>query len=310
MNDRLNRLLNIMKIFGPLLVVGTLACATLARANEPAARAPADPSARLLHQAALMLLREGNARYAAGKTQHPNLDADRRTNTVAQGQEPFATILACSDSRDPVELIFDRGIGDLFVVRVAGNIAGVSEMATVEYGVGHLHTPVLVVMGHTKCGAVTAVVKGAELHGHLPALAAKIKPAADRVKADGASAEEAVPRAIEANVWQTISDLLKQCSVVREQVAAGRVRVVGAVYDLEAGQVKWLGGHPEQEALLATADAAPPPVQAASEPAAPKLAHTDPPANLLPATKADHAAPVARDTHAPGPIKPPVAKGH
>src|SRR5688572_3946938 len=120
-----------------------------------------DPSGRLLRDASLMLLKEGNARYASGKSQHPHLDAERRSSTVSQGQEPFATILACSDSRDPVELIFDRGVGDLFVVRVAGNVAGISELASVEYGVGHLNTPLLIVMGHTKCGAVTAVVKGA-----------------------------------------------------------------------------------------------------------------------------------------------------
>ena len=140
------------------------------------AAGPTDPSARLLRDASLMLLREGNARFAMGTPQHPHQDAERRAATAAQGQEPFATILACSDSRDPVELIFDRGVGDLFVVRVAGNVAGESELATVEYGVGHLNTPLLIVMGHTKCGAVTAVVKEAELHGHLLTLAKKIKP--------------------------------------------------------------------------------------------------------------------------------------
>src|SRR5262245_9624613 len=151
-----------------------------------------DPSARLLRDASLMLLKEGNARFAAGKQLHPNQDAERRASTVAQGQEPFATILACSDSRDPVELVFDRGIGDLFVVRVAGNVAGVRELATVEYGVGHLHTPLLIVMGHSKCGAVTAVVQGAELHGHLQSLAEKIKPAANKVKAEATEPQDAV----------------------------------------------------------------------------------------------------------------------
>jgi carbonic anhydrase len=200
-----------------------------------------------------MLLKEGNARFAAGKPQYPNQDAERRTASATQGQEPFATILACSDSRDPVELIFDRGVGDLFVVRVAGNIAGVSELATVEYGVGHLNTPLLIVMGHTKCGAVTAVVKETELHGHLRSLAEKIKPAVAKVRAESVDSEEAVPKAIQANVWQTIEDIIKQSSVVRSKLEAGQVSVLGAIYDLEQGRVTWLGAHPAQEALIALA---------------------------------------------------------
>ncbi len=200
-----------------------------------------------------MILKEGNARFAAGNPQYPHQNAERRSSTVANGQEPFATILACSDSRDPVELIFDRGVGDLFVVRVAGNIAGISELATIEYGVGHLNTPLLIVMGHSKCGAVTAVVKGAELHGHLVALAEKIKPAAERVKIETTNPDEAVPKAIQANVWQTIEDVIKQSDVVREKLAAGKVSILGAVYDLEHGTVNWLGAHPAQDSLVALA---------------------------------------------------------
>jgi carbonic anhydrase len=226
---------------------------TVAVAPPLRAAGPTDPSTRLLRDASLMLLREGNARFAAGKPQHPHQDAERRNATAAQGQEPFATILACSDSRDPVELIFDRGVGDLFVVRVAGNVAGISELATVEYGVGHLNTPLLIVMGHSKCGAVTAVVKETELHGHLHALAEKIKPAVAKVKAELVETEEAVPKAIQANVWQTIEDILKQSSEVRAKVEAGQVTILGAVYDLDQGKVTWLGAHPAQDALMALA---------------------------------------------------------
>jgi carbonic anhydrase len=215
-----------------------------------------DAAIRLLRDASLMLLKEGNDRYVMGKSQHPHLDAERRSSTGAQGQEPFATILACSDSRDPVELIFDRGVGDLFVIRVAGNVAGVSELATVEYGAGHLSIPVLVVMGHTRCGAVTAVVKGTELHGHLLALAEKIRPAAAKAKAEGADGDDLVAKAIQGNVWQTIEDIIQQSSVVRERINAGRLNIFGAVYDLEAGKVNWLGAHPAEDALVALADQA------------------------------------------------------
>jgi carbonic anhydrase len=214
--------------------------------------APTDSMARLLREASLALLKEGNARYVAGRPQHPNLDAARRTNTVAEGQEPFAAVLACSDSREPVELIFDRGIGDLFVVRVAGNVAGPSELASVEYAAGHLHTPLLVVMGHSRCGAVTAVVQGSELHGHLQQLAERIQPAADQARTGTNNLDEAVPRAIQANVWQAVADVLTQSSIVRDQVVSGRVQVVGALYDLESGVVTWLGTHPAQDKLLSS----------------------------------------------------------
>src|SRR5262245_20646613 len=174
----------------------------------------ADHSFRLLRDASLTLLKEGNSRFATGKSQHPHHDAERRSSTVAQGQEPFATVLGCSDSREPVELIFDRGVGDLFVVRVAGNIVGTSELASLEYGIGHLHPPVLVVMGHTRCGAVTAAVKGEPLHGHVQRLVDKIKPAADKAKVESLDIEEAVPKAIRGNIWQSIEDILKQSDLV------------------------------------------------------------------------------------------------
>lgn len=207
---------------------------------------------KLLQTSTVSLLKEGNARFVSGKPQYPNAEPARRAELAANGQEPLATILACSDSRDPVELIFDRGVGDLFVVRVAGNVAGISETATIEYGVTHLGTPILVVMGHTKCGAVTAVVKGAELHGHLAALAKLIEPAAKKAKGDGTSAEEAIPVAIQLNVWQQIESILVSSPLVRAQAVAGKVDVQGAVYDIASGKVVWLGRHPDMERLLAT----------------------------------------------------------
>lgn len=258
-------------------------------ASSLRAAGPTDPSTRLLRDASLMLLKEGNARFAMGKPQHPHQDAERRTATAVQGQEPIATILACSDSRDPVELIFDRGVGDLFVVRVAGNVAGESELATVEYGVGHLNTPLLIVMGHTKCGAVTAVVKEAELHGHLHALAEKIKPAVEKAKLDTTETEEVVPKAIQANVWQTIEDIIKQSNEVRAKVEAGQVSILGAVYDIEQGKVTWLGAHPAQDALMALA------AQAETDAALARKLSTSTPANTRsPNSATTGALPVAK----------------
>jgi carbonic anhydrase len=248
-----------------------------------------DASTRLLRDASLMLLKEGNARFAMGKPQHPHQDAERRTATASQGQEPIATILACSDSRDPVELIFDRGVGDLFVVRVAGNVAGESELATIEYGVGHLNTPLLIVMGHSKCGAVTAVVKEGELHGHLVTLAEKIKPAVAKAKEEATETEEVLPKAIQANVWQTIEDIIKQSSEVRAKLEAGQVTILGAFYDLEQGKVNWLGAHPAQDALLALA------AQAETDAAlARKLSTSTPPNTKVPNSTRTAPVPVAK----------------
>jgi carbonic anhydrase len=206
---------------------------------------------RLLQQSTLALLKEGNARHVDGQSQHPNQDLDRRAALAKNGQEPLATVIACSDSRVPVEQLFDRGAGDIFVIRVAGNVAGVSEMASIEYGVAHLGTPILVVMGHTKCGAVTAVVKGAELHGHLAALAQLIKPAAHKALGEAASPEDAVPIAIQFNVWQQIETLLTESDEVREAVKAGRTQIIGAVYDIATGKVAWLGQHPQFDRIMA-----------------------------------------------------------
>ena len=282
--------------------------ATPLHADTPGKEAPnetlADPTARLLRDASLMLMKEGNSRYLTGKSQHPHLEAERRASTVAQGQEPFATVLACSDSRDPVELIFDRGVGDLFVVRVAGNIAGNSELATIEYGVGHLNTPLLVVMGHTKCGAVTAVVKGAELHGHLHELAEHIKPAVERARTDSSDTEETIQKAIQANVWQSIEDVLRESNVVREKIRAGRLSILGALYDLESGKVTWLGPHPAQEAVVALAE------QAATDTAlARKLAAHESTASGHPESASASPAPGPAGRRVSPPSRPPAAVG-
>lgn len=245
--------MNALRNFAAIALVGV--SLTAPALNHLYAAEKADPSMRMLRDASLMLLKEGNNRFAAGKPQYPHQEPSRRAE-VAKGQEPFATVLACSDSRDPVELIFDRGVGDIFVVRVAGNIAGSSELATIEYGVGHLNTPLLVVMGHTKCGAVTAVAKGAELHGHLHALAEKIKPAVEKAKAGTPEADELVPKSIQANVWQAIEDIIKESGEVREKLAAGKLSILGAVYDLENGKVTWLGQHPAEDSIVALASQA------------------------------------------------------
>ena len=130
----------------------------------------------LTSEQALNKLKEGNKRYVAGNSRYANLDQSRRDLTSTKGQHPFATIIGCSDSRAPIEHIFDVGIGEIFTIRVAGNVCDVDEAGSIEYGVDHLSTPLFVVLGHTSCGAVTAVAQSAELHGNIPALVDNIIP--------------------------------------------------------------------------------------------------------------------------------------
>lgn len=236
--------------------------AGLAGANPPvaapAAKAAAPAAAGGAHAAApsvtpdqaLQNLKDGNARYVAGTPQNPRRDAKRRSETVSGGQHPFAIILSCADSREPVEILFDQGVGDLFVVRIAGNVSDVDELGTMEYGAEHLGAPLIVVLGHTKCGAVTAVVKGDHVHGNIPQLVDNIIPAAKKVKDKGVTGDAAISEAIKANVMQSIEDAFKNSDILRELVVAGKLKIVGGVYDLEKGTVDWMGEHPDQAKLV------------------------------------------------------------
>lgn len=204
---------------------------------------------------ALQKLREGNERFVAGQSIHPNISQDRMLKTAREGQTPFATVLACSDSRSPVELLFDVGVGDLFVVKIAGNVADTDQIATIEYGTEHLHTQLLVVLGHSHCGAVSAVVGGGELHGHLPKLVDNIQPAHEKAKKENPDKQgkELINPTIEANTFQSIADILSKSTIVANLVKSGKLQVVGAIHDLETGTIEWLGEHPNQKELVESA---------------------------------------------------------
>lgn len=197
-------------------------------------------------------LREGNDRFARDHARHPHAGSDRRHETARDGQHPFAAIVACSDSRVPVELLFDQGIGDLFVIRVAGNVCAVDEAGSIEYAVEHLHLPLVVVLAHEQCGAVKAVAEGAHEHGSLEKLIARIRPAVDAVRRERPelSGEALLHAAVERNVWHSVEELLSGSPDIRRFMAEGRLKVVGAVYDIDSAQVTWLGAHPRQTELL------------------------------------------------------------
>jgi carbonic anhydrase len=199
----------------------------------------------------LSILRDGNARYVKGDRKFARLDR-RRVAETALAQEPFATILACSDSRVPVEHVFDAGIGDLFVVRVAGNVCSDHEIASIEYGAEHLQTPLVVVLGHTHCGAVTAVVENADVRGRFPHLAEHIIPAHEDARARCPTCDEkaVIEETVRCNVRRAVQDLLKISEGVRKLSETGTVRIIGAVYDLRTGVVEWLPEAPLEPAAL------------------------------------------------------------
>jgi carbonic anhydrase len=217
-----------------------------------AAAAAAAPPTSLTPDEALAFLKAGNERFKAGTSTHPHLGSKRLTETAA-GQHPVATILSCSDSRVPPEVLFDDGIGDIFAIRVAGNVVDTDEMGSAEYGVDHLGTSLMVVMGHTKCGAVTAVATHATVHGHIPALVGHINEAVETTRKAYPSATDTdlIPEATRANVFQSIATLLKESDSVRERVENGKAQLVGAIYDVETGTVEWLGPHKEEAELIA-----------------------------------------------------------
>jgi carbonic anhydrase len=198
---------------------------------------------------ALRMLQEGNERFYSGKAVHPHADAARLrlAGKADQGDYAYATVLACSDSRVPVELVFDAGVMDLFVVRVAGNVCDTDEIGTIEYGMKHVNTPVLVVLGHSKCGAVTTATH--RLHGEQHALERSIPPLIDNIipavehvteQHPEVHGDAIIPYAIEQNVWQAIEDLFMRSPAARDAVSEGTARVVGAIYDVGSGEIDWL----------------------------------------------------------------------
>jgi len=184
-------------------------------------------------------LLEGNRRYVVGQDLRADISAQRRRATAA-GQQPCAAVLACSDSRVPVEYLFDMGVGDLFVVRVAGNVIGTQEAASLEYAVEHMHVPLLLILGHTGCGAVDAALSGCRVGGAMGSLMKKIAPAVERAQSRGISGPDLLRTACVENVRQAISDLLSLSPAVKAAAESGAATVAGALYDIETGEVTGL----------------------------------------------------------------------
>ena len=218
------------------------------KAHEPAAEKPPVVAAQKSHgvsaekapsvsaDTALSQLKAGNARFSADTLTHPGQSASRRTE-VAQGQHPFAVVLTCADSRLSPEIIFDQGLGDLFVIRNAGNLLDDLVLGSIEYAVEHLHVPLVVVLGHSKCGAVSAAVAGGEAPGHIKNIVTALSPA---VNMGQKKPGDAVENTVRIAAKLSAAALAANEPIVAELVKAGKVKVIAARYDLATGQVEFL----------------------------------------------------------------------
>ena len=203
-------------------------------AKSSDAQKHAEPAAVEISSAeALKRLMEGNERLATGKPAGPNRTAQRRAE-VAKGQQPIAVVVTCSDSRVPPEIIFDQGYGDIFVVRTAGNVIDEVALGSIEYAVDHLGARLIIVLGHTRCGAVTAALEGGELPGHLPAVVNAIKPAVDAAQGKPG---DVLQNAIRLNVKFMAQKIIQSSPGFTQMLEDCVLRVAGAVYDLDTGKV-------------------------------------------------------------------------
>lgn len=231
-----------------LAMCATLAfCATVSLSHPTAwaegAHAAAPSEGALSADAALKELVEGNQRYVEGRPTHEQRSNAGRRAELAKTQKPYAIVLACSDSRVPPEIIFDKGLGEIFVVRVAGNVPDPVVLGSIEYAAEHLGSPLIVVLGHERCGAVTASVDAKEkAPGNIGTIVQAITPAVAEAKRTCGSKEkpELVECAAKANIKRSESLVTMRSSLLRKLVAEGKVRVVGATYDLDDGKVTFL----------------------------------------------------------------------
>jgi carbonic anhydrase len=202
-----------------------------------------DPTDKPLWTAdeALARLQAGNLRFISGQARFPTVQKEVLAE-LARGQQPYVTILGCSDSRVPPELVFDAGFGELFVIRVAGNVLGPSILGTLQYAGLHLRTPLFVVMGHEGCGAVKAAIAsrfdGSRQASRIEILLEQIIPALDGLDPQATPAE-LLSAAVEANVRHTVRELLATPEA-KARLGEGVMRLVGAVYELETGRVRFL----------------------------------------------------------------------
>lgn len=201
--------------------------------NTRPSRAIAASLDLLAPSAALKRLMDGNQRFMHQLSIHPD-QSQSRLKEVAQGQYPFAALLSCADSRVAPEILFDEGMGDLFDIRVAGNIVTPEVLGSLEYAVDILGTPLIMVLGHERCGAVTAAVQGKRLSGHINSFVKAIKPAIADLEG---TSDDLVDNAVVANVRYQIEKLKQNSSILSQKLLDNKLKIVGGRYDLDTGEV-------------------------------------------------------------------------
>lgn len=188
----------------------------------------------------LQKLLDGNKRFIEGKFSEKDYPAELKELT--KGQHPYAIILSCSDSRVPPEIIFDESMGKLFVVRVAGNVLDEVALGSIEYAAEHLHTKLLVILGHSNCGAVNATIAGGEVTPNIEEIVKKISPAVEKAKKHHPE-NEVLNCAIKENVINQVEESLKSSKLLTELNEKGELNIVGAMYDISTGKVSILEHH-------------------------------------------------------------------
>src|SRR5215472_7284883 len=197
----------------------------------------AESQAAITPASALEKLKKGNARFVEKNMRSRHWLA--KVPATASGQYPFTAILACMDSRNPIEIIFDQGVGDVFGIRIAGNIVNEDELGSMEYATKVVGVKLIVVLGHTSCGAVKGAIDDAKL-GNLTGLLAKIRPAVS-ASGPGSSKDDAYVRKVaQANVAQAMKDIREKSPTIKAELNAGTVGLVGAIYDVSTGKVTFL----------------------------------------------------------------------
>ena len=225
-----------MSIVSRILLAAILSCSLAASVGAVEVQTKESQTAMTPDQA-LQRLKDGNARFVANKMKPRNWSA--KVIATASGQYPFAAVLGCMDSRAPIEVVFDQGIGDVFGVRIAGNVVNEDELGSLEFATKVVGVKLIVVLGHTACGAIKGAIDDAKL-GNLTQLLAKIRPAVTAAGCSDSKDAACVDKVAAENVRKSMRELKEKSPDLAEAIDGGRVKVVGAMYDLATGKIAFL----------------------------------------------------------------------